>query len=74
MAKILSTMPGAETLKEPKASGPLRFQGTNKRMPRDQGEETGHGPQQQRTWSWGEWGLCVHGGHSEGSGAQDVCS
>lgn len=28
MAKILSTMPGAETLKEPKASGPLRFQET----------------------------------------------
>lgn len=33
MAKILSTMAGAETLKEPKASGPLRFQETNKQAP-----------------------------------------
>lgn len=33
MAKILSTMPGTETLKEPKASGPLRFQETISKRP-----------------------------------------
>lgn len=66
-------MPGAETLKEPKASGPLRFQGPISVHPGTKVRRQAMAPNS-RGLGLGENAVCVHGGHSEGSGVQDVCS